>query len=93
MTIRVLSSDQARTSATRFLAVVNGGLVDQVTQLKAEGDLLANPEVWDGNLARQFRDGIWPEARASLDRTLESLRDLQRRVAAITTEIMSAGGN
>ncbi len=93
MSARVLSSDQARTSATRLLTTVNGGLFEQVQQLKNEGDLLANPEVWDGNLARQFRDGIWPEARASLDRTLESLRELQRRVAAITAEIMSAGGN
>jgi hypothetical protein len=91
--MRVLSSDQARTAATRFLAVVNGGLLDQIQQLKAEGEMLATPEVWDGNLARQFRDGIWPEARTSLDRTLESLRELQRRVAAITAEIMSAGGN
>jgi hypothetical protein len=93
MSIRVLSSDQARTSAGRFLSVVNGGLLDQIGQLKSEGDVLSNPEVWDGNLARQFRESIWPEARTSLDRTLESLRELQRRVAAITSEILSAGGN
>ena len=93
MSIRVLASDQARTSAARFLAIVNGRLLDQVQQLKNEGDMLSNPEVWDGNLARQFRDGIWPEARASVDRTLGSLTELQRRVAAITADIMSAGGN
>lgn len=92
MSGRVLSTEQAKTSIQQVQAIVNGGLSDQIAQLDAQGKTLSNPDVWDGPLAQQFRDQIWPETKSALDKAKIELDDLRDQLQRIAQNIMTAGG-
>jgi uncharacterized protein YukE len=89
---RVLSSGEARASIQRFQSVVNGPLLDQISALNREGQLLSDPNNWDGRLAQDFR-ATWPQTHQQLLRVKESLEELRQRVQQINVNIMQAGGN
>ena len=89
---RVLSSGEARASIQRFQSVVNGPLLDQINALNREGQLLSDPNNWDGRLAQEFRT-TWPQTHQQLVRVKESLEQLRQRVQHINQNIMQAGGN
>ncbi len=89
---RVLSTTEARDAITRMQAIIGGGLTEQVAQLKTQGQVLCDPNVWDGALAAQFR-GAWPQSSATLDRVTNELEELRLRVERVTSDIMLAGGN
>lgn len=89
---RVLSSGEARASIQRFQSVVNGPLLDQINALNREGQLLSDPNNWDGRLAQEFR-ATWPQTHQQLLRVKESLEELRQRVQQINANIMQAGGN
>ncbi len=89
---RVLSSDEARGAVTRMQAIIDGGLVDEIRNLDAQGQRLSDPSVWDGRLAAEFR-GVWPQTKAALDRTVTELGELRARIDVINRDIMTAGGN
>jgi hypothetical protein len=93
MATRVLSSDQGRTSITRLQAILNNGITEQISALKAEGEVLSDPNVWDGQLAEEFRSSTWPEASRALQAVVESLESLRARAQGINNDIMAAGGN
>ena len=93
MSVRVLSSDQGKTSITKLQAIVNGGLSEQITALKGEGQVLSDPNIWDGVLAEDFRANTWPATATALDQMTQALEELRARVQTINTDIMSAGGN
>src|SRR5207245_7264091 len=88
----VLSSGEARASIQRFQSVVNGPLLDQINALNREGQLLSDPNNWDGRLAQEFRT-TWPQTHQQLVRVKESLEQLRQRVQQINQNIMQAGGN
>jgi uncharacterized protein YukE len=89
---RVLSSGEARASIQRFQSVINGPLLDQINALNREGQLLSDPNNWDGRLAQEFR-ASWPETHQQLLRVKESLEELRQRVQQINQNILQAGGN
>ena len=89
---RVLSTDIARMSIQRFQTILNGPLLDQIMALNTEGEMLSDPNNWDGNLAAQFR-GDWPSTHARLMQVRESLEALQASIQRININIMQAGGN
>ncbi|HTD78439.1 MAG TPA: pyrophosphorylase [Chloroflexota bacterium] len=89
---RVLSSGEARASIQRFQSVINGPLLDQINALNREGQLLSDPNNWDGRLAQDFR-ATWPQTHQQLLRVKESLEELRQRVQQINVNIMQAGGN
>lgn len=89
---RVLSTTAAHTAIARMHAIISGGMTDQIAQLKAQGQLLSDPSVWDGSLAAQFR-ASWPQTAAGLDRITAELEELRLRVDRVNQDIMSAGGN
>ena len=93
MSVRVLSSEQGKTSISRMQSILMGGLAEQIAALKAEGQVLSDPEVWDGILATEFRSSTWPDTARTLDQTAEALEALRQRVQGITTDILLAGGN
>ena len=93
MSVRVLSSEQGKTSVSRMQSILMGGLAEQIAALKAEGQVLSDPEVWDGVLAAEFRSSTWPDTARTLEQTAEALEELRQRVHGITTDIMLAGGN
>ena len=50
-TMRVLSTESAKTAIVQVQAIVNDGLVDEINKLDQQGRTLSNPDVWDGPLA------------------------------------------
>jgi uncharacterized protein YukE len=92
MPARVLSTDQAKAAVQQVQAIINGGLSDQIARLDAQGKVLSNPDVWDGPLAQQFRDQVWPETRSALERARQELDQLREQVQRIAQNIMTAGG-
>lgn len=93
MSVRVLSSEQGKTSITRIQTILSGGLAEQIAALKSEGQILSDPEVWDGMLATEFRSTTWPDTARTLDQTAEAIEELRQRVQGINADIMVAGGN
>lgn len=89
---RVLSTTEARQAIVRMQSIISGGLTDQVSQLKSQGQLLSDPNVWDGLLATHFRSS-WPETASTLDRITADLEELRLRVDRVNADIMTAGGN
>lgn len=89
---RVLSTETAREAITRLSSIINSGLVDQISQLDSQGQILSDQNVWDGTLAAEFR-GSWPETKSALDRVVTELEELRGKVDRINADIMTAGGN
>lgn len=89
---RVLSTSEAHDAIHRMQAIIGGGLAEQLTQLKTQGQQLCDPNVWDGALAGQFR-GTWPQTATTLDRITAELEELRSRVDRVNADIMLAGGN
>lgn len=92
MSARVLSTDQAKTSIQQMQAIINGGLAEQIAKLDTQGKTLSDPNVWDGPLAQQFRDQIWPETKSALDNAQKELEELRAQLDQISSNIMQAGG-
>lgn len=90
---RVVSTDEARESIARMQQIINGGLTQQINGLEREGQILSDPNNWDGVLAGQFRSDIWPQTKSALDKALVELEQLRQKIALINTNIMDAGGN
>ena len=93
MSTRVLSTEQAKQAIAQMQAIVNGGLAEQIVRLDAQGKVLSTPDVWDGQLAAQFRDTTWPQTKSALDRARTELDLLREQLQRIAQNIMAAGGN
>lgn len=93
MSDRVLSTEVARVSIQRMEAILAGQLEEQVQQLEQQGQTLSDPNVWDGRAAADFRGNVWPQAKAALDRTVQTLEELRTAVQRVNQNIMTAGGN
>ncbi len=89
---RVLSTAQARDAIQKLQQIINGPLIDQIRALDAQGRILSDSSVWDGNLAQQFRSE-WPNTHSTLLKTQEALDKLRQDVQKINQNIMTAGGN
>ncbi len=92
MADRVVSTDQARSAIEAMRTIINDGLQAQVQSLKTQGNLLMEPNTWDGRLAAQFR-GDWPQVANRLEQTNRDLEQLRADVDRINVNIMTAGGN
>ncbi|WP_239334376.1 hypothetical protein [Frankia sp. CiP3] len=90
---RVVSSDAARDAVTRMQTIINSGLQQEIGNLAKEGQLLSDPNNWDGQLAIQFRSSVWPDTKAALDKALTELEQLRQQISKINIDIMTAGGN
>ena len=92
MSDRVLTTATARDAITAFQAIVTGPLLDQITQLHNKGQVLSQPENWDGRLATEFR-APWIETLQRLLGVKQNLEDLRTQIQQINQNIMQAGGN
>jgi uncharacterized protein YukE len=93
MSGRVLSTDQAKQAITQIQTIVNGGLTEQINQLDKQGQQLSQADVWDGQLASQFRGEVWPKTKKALDQAVTELTALREQLQKIAQNIMQAGGN
>ena len=89
---RVVSSAEAQSAITQMQSIINGGLMEQIRNLDVQGQMLCDPNNWDGKLAADFR-GQWPETNRALDNVVMQLEELRNKVQSINMDIMSAGGN
>jgi uncharacterized protein YukE len=89
---RVLSTAEAKQAIQKLQQIINGPLVEQIRALDTQGRVLSDPNVWDGNLAQQFRSE-WPNTHSTLLKTQEALDKLRQDVQKINQNIMTAGGN
>ena len=92
MSERVLSTAEAKQAITKLQQIISGSLMEQIDALNREGQTLSNPNNWDGNLARQFRDQ-WPQTHSALVKAKEALEELRTNAQRINQDIMTAGGN
>jgi hypothetical protein len=93
MATRVLATEEARQAITQIQNILNGGLAETIGQLKTQGSLLSEPNVWDGALASEFRGTIWPACSQALDSAQTQLQELHQKLQQIHQNIMAAGGN
>jgi hypothetical protein len=92
MSDKVLSTVQGENAILQMRRIITGDLDAQIRNLDAQGRILSDPGVWDGQLARQFRGDVWPQTKAALDKVLQELEVLRGKVELINQEITRAGG-
>jgi uncharacterized protein YukE len=92
MSDRVLSTAAAREAITAFQRIVTGPLLQQIGELHAQGQILSEPNNWDGRLAGEFR-GHWADTHHKLLGIQQALEQLRQQVHQINQNIMQAGGN
>jgi len=93
MADRVLSTPEAKQAIQQIQSILNGPFLNSITQLETQGTTLSEANVWDGNLAQQFRTDTWPNCRSALQRAHTQLGELQTELHKIATNIFAAGGN
>jgi len=93
MSTRVLGSEEAVSLISQMQGILNGSLETTLQSLDRLGNQLSDPNVWDGNLASQFRGEVWPSCRTSFNNTLHQLQDLHNSLSKIQSQILQAGGN
>ena len=89
---RVLSTATARTGIGQIRSLIDNGLAEQIRQLNNQGQILSDPENWDGPLANEFRSATWPQTKSALDKAQQELGVLQQSLDKIAQNIFSAGG-
>lgn len=89
---RVLATETARIAIDSMRGTIDGQLSTDIDAIIREGETLSHPDVWDGALARQFRDG-WPTTATQLRSARDELARLNSEVSRIRADIMRAGGN
>lgn len=89
---RVLATESARTAVDGMRSTIDGQLTTDIDAIIRHGETLSQPDVWDGQLARTFRDG-WPTTSRQLREARDELLRLNAEVNRIRANIMQAGGN
>jgi hypothetical protein len=90
-TARVLATQQARDGAKQLLAAT-GPLKDQIAKVVQQGNILADANQWDGNLAEKWR-GDWGGDVKQLQTAAQALDELEKRAQVAVEAIMRAGGD
>jgi len=90
---RVLSDEAAHAAVRQIQNIINGGLTTELSNLDAQAKILSDPNHWDGDLAKRFRDDTWVTVHAALQKAKTELEDLRAELDQIQKNIFSAGGN
>ncbi len=92
MTGRVLSTPEALATITKLQGAVDNELLTQINAIIGMCEKLSDQNVWDGQLAGEFRN-VAPKVKAALKNAHTELSELQKNISKINQNIMSAGGN
>jgi hypothetical protein len=87
----VTSKPEAIEAIDKMKTTINGGLLDSITTLITNGDLL-NPENFAGTKADEFYTE-WPDTKAALRTAHERLGMMSNDIMTVNTNIQAAGGN
>jgi hypothetical protein len=91
MSSRVLATDAARQAAADLKRMLPQ-LQAAAREIIALGDRLANPSIWEGPSAAEFRHSQWRPVRTSLQPTIQALLRLESTAEVVINEILRAGG-
>jgi len=89
--VRTLSTPAAQDAVKQMQSVLAGSFDRDLSTLGRQGQRLSDPNVWDGRNAELFRGDIWPKTDTALKALRAELAELQRKIDAITANIMTAG--
>ena len=90
MSPRVLSTQEAITSAQRLQQILSGSLTSDLRQLQQLGTTLSTPTEWDGPQAQKFRSE-WPSQSQAMQRAITNLESLQKWAQQVVQNILRAG--
>jgi hypothetical protein len=88
---RVVASDQARQAAQELKQLVDGNLSTSLQQVRALGQTLSNPQVWESRLAQEFRSSQWPGVRNAIEAQIQQLDKLGGVAVKVIADIHHAG--
>jgi len=86
---RVLATQQARDAASQLLALT-GPVKQQVQRILQQGNILADPNRWNGGLAGRWRND-WDQDANHLCQTVAKLDELEHRAHQVIEDIFRAG--
>ena len=90
---RVLSTQEAKDAIVALRSGIDNDFFNAVGALNRQGQILSNPDCWDGDLARQFRDETWPHVQSVLNKATSDLQELNDSLRQIAENIFAAGGS
>jgi len=90
MSQRVLSTQEAVTTAQKLQQILAGTLTNDLKQLQQLGTTLASPNEWDGAQAVKFRSQ-WANDSKGLQQAITNLEQLQKQAQQIVQNIIKAG--
>lgn len=88
----VTATEYGRTIIANMRRTIQGGLSEQIRSIVSDGDILCQPDVWEGSLAAQHRSS-WPNTSTQLREAVDELTRLNELFNKINADIMAAGGN
>ena len=88
----VKSTPEANAAIGRMLTQISSGLTEAITTFKNDGEIVADPNNYEGVAAAGFRSE-WPSVKTSLDTTIQKLTELADNVRQVNANIQTAGGN
>jgi len=90
---RVLSTPEAISTITSLQSAVDNELLSQINNIIGLCERLSDQNVWDGQLAGEFRGRVAPDVKRALTNAHTQLSELQKNISKINQNIMTAGGN
>ncbi len=93
MSGRVLSTPEALSAINNLQGAVDNELLGQINAIIGLCEKLSDNNVWDGQLAAQFRGEVAPQVKTALKNAHQQLSELQKNISKINQNIMTAGGN
>ena len=93
MADRVLATAEGKAAITQLQSAVDTDLLNQINNILNLCTKLSDQNVWDGQLAGQFRSTVAPSVQSALKNAHQQLSELQKNISKINQNIMTAGGN
>jgi uncharacterized protein YukE len=93
MADRVLATAEGKAAITQLQSAVDNDLLTQINNILNLCTKLSDQNVWDGQLAGQFRSEVAPSVQTALKNAHQQLSELQKNISKINQNIMTAGGN
>ena len=93
MADRVLATAEGKMAISSLQGAVDNELLAQINTIIGLCEKLSDQNVWDGQLASQFRSEVTPKVKTALKNAHQELSELQKNLSKINQNIMTAGGN
>jgi hypothetical protein len=89
---RYLATDEGKAAVTRMKTILDGGLIQSITDFINNGDQVADPNLFDGPHARTY-GSEWPGTKTALRNAHAELQQLATALDGVITDIQAAAGS